>query len=102
MENKKKSIFDRKPEKDINNEEITSQSSQFNTNKYVKKWFMFWDTLSTDINCSNNWKLGDTIEVCLEHTEYSGLKGKIIPKFSNNPEEIGIELKDGKKVFVDK
>jgi hypothetical protein len=78
-----------------------SQSQIFNNTNYVKKWEMYWNTLSTDINYSNNWKLGDTIEIVAEH-EHSGKKGKISLGFSKDPQQLCVKFKDGKKDMVDK
>lgn len=102
MSDKDKSLFSGKKLPDYENTGDTlSQSQTFNNTNYVKKWFMYWDTLSTDINYSNNWKLGDTVEIVAEH-EFANKKGKITLGFSKEPDKLCVKFKDGKKEFIEK
>ena len=98
MSNEKKKIFSHK-NKDF---EITgdtkSQSGGFNTNKYVKKWEMYWDTrTSTDINSANNWLIGDTVEVLIDAENDVFKKGKICIGFDKDGDKLCVKFKDGKK-----
>ncbi len=102
-ENNNKSLFGDKKLPDYENTGDTlSQSQTFNNKNYVKKWHMYWDTLSTDINVSNNWKLGDKVEIVSDNKEYAWKKGVICLGFSKNPEMLCVKFKDGSKAFVDK
>ena len=95
MEDKnKKTLFSKKDKPDINLTEITSQSQGFNNSNYVKKWEIFWNTDSTDINCSNNWKLGDTVKIVEGHENLGGKKGKITLGFSKEPDMLFVKFKD--------
>lgn len=98
----KKTKFTKTKLSDIENTGDTlSQSQTFNNTNYVKKWYTYWDTISTDINYTNNWKLGDTVSISEEH-EFGGKKGKISLGFSKDSEMLCVKFKDGKKEFVDK
>jgi hypothetical protein len=105
MENNKKGLFDDKRKPVFNREdsgETTSQGKMFNNTKYVKKWDVYWSGNSTDINYSNNWKVGDTIEIVDTKSDNFGDKGRIILGFSKEPNMLRVELKNGNKLFVDK
>ncbi len=99
----KKSLFsgDKLPDYE-NTGDTVSQGKNFNNTNYVKKWEMYWNTLSTDINYSNNWKLGDTVEIVETHEKYSGKKGKLTLGFTKEPDMLYVKFKDGKKDFVEK
>jgi len=100
----KKSLFSGKKLPDYENTGDTiSQSKNFNNTKYVKKWEMYWDTnKSTDINYTNHWKLGETVVINDNHDKFAGEKGKIALGFSKEGDMVCIELKNGKKEFIDK
>lgn len=102
MENNKSSLFKRKKQTEINNEEIISQSANFNTEKYVKKWHTYWNTLSTDINYNNNWKIGNTVQIIETHDKFAGVKGKIDIGFSKDENMLCVRIKDGKKEMINK
>jgi hypothetical protein len=103
MEDNKKSLFSNKEKKDdVDLTTITSQSQGFNIENYVKKWEIFWNTTSTDVSYSNNWKLGDTVKIVEGHEEFSGKKGKITLGFSKEPDMLCIKFKDGKKEMIEK
>ena len=85
-----------------NTGDTVSQSPHFNNTQYVKKWYMYWETLSTDINYSNNWKLGDTVEIVSEDMDVNGKKGKISLGFTKEPDMLCVKFKDGKKEFIEK
>lgn len=77
-EDNKKSLFSGKKLSDYtNNGNTISQNQKFNNTNYVKKWHVYWDTISTDINVSNNWKLGDKVEIVPEQKEHAYKKGII-------------------------
>ncbi len=96
------SLFSDKKLPEIENDgDAISQSQIFNNTKYVKKWYTYWDTLSTDINYTNNWKLGDTVEISSEH-EHGNKKGKICLGFSKDPQILCVKFKDGKKELINK
>ena len=85
-----------------NDGDTISQSKNFNNTKYIKKWDTYWKGISTDINYSNSWKIGEYVQVVDNNEEFGGKKGKIILGFSKNPAELKVEFKDGGKKFIDK
>ncbi len=99
-----KSLFAKDTIKDVDNEGVISQSQNFNNTKYVKKWMFYWEDKrkSTDISYTNDWKLGETVEVVAPDDSMFGQKGKICLGFSNEPSKLRVKFKNGKKEFVEK
>lgn len=81
-----------------------SQSKVPNKQKYVMKYDTFCNNnLSSDINISNNWKIGETVIVVDTESEHYDKKGKIILGFSDKePNLLKVEFKDGGKAFISK
>lgn len=99
----KKSLFSDKKLPDYENTGDTlSQSPNFNNSNYVKKWDTYWDGLSTDINYSNNWKLGDTVSIVSEDEKFNGKKGRISLGFTKEPNKLCVKFKNGDKDFFEK
>lgn len=94
--------------KDFENDANTISQHQFNNSKYCMKfdtYFKQWNN-STDINISNNYKLGENVIVSGiedgKEIEHFGKKGTIVLGFGKNPDDLKIEFKDGTKALVDK
>ena len=73
--------------------------------KYIRKFDHFMDTYnnSTDINHNfKHFRVGQTVFINEEESNYGGLKGKIVAGFSKEKDKLRIKFKNGKSAFVDK